>query len=298
MNANEAREFCHAYLDGQLSAETKTAIDTMLANDAELKRYYEEQRAFLAALHSRSRAVEAPSGLEDGLRARLKAARAEPKISSLPSQSVAEANPFRRRWMMYAAGLLLTVGAAGGLYWSMREECPYMVACVNEHRLVLEGKGTFNSKSSDAAKLAQWVGAEVQTAGLKALPTGAEFGMKLEGAGSVEFKSLRQWGSPGGVFISYINEKNTRVTILVQRWPEEEPEDFNRMQIENRTYWATRHKGFGVASWKSPDDKLVISVVTPESKTATLEIAEKVRKELDAQIPRSEKIAFLQGFQE
>ena len=81
--------------------------------------------------------------------------------------------------------------------------------------------------------------------------------------------------------------------LLVQRWPEEEPEDFNRTQIENRTYWATRHKGFGVASWKSPDDKLVISVVTQESKAVTLQIAGKLRDELDPQIPQKKGVAFV-----
>jgi len=289
MNTEEARAFCHAYLDNQLDAKTKSEIDQLLAADVSLSEHYTEQRQFLALVKKRTQDVASPENLDDGIRARLKAAQS--KRSNVIPFPVTKPQPSRRRWMMYAAGLLLTVGAGAALFWTMHGECPYMIACVDEHRLVLTGKGSYETKSSDAAKVAQWVGGEVQTA-LKELPSGKEFELALEGAGRVEFKSLRQWGSPGGVFVSYQGPNNSRVTLLVHRWPEEEPEIFNRMTYNGQTYWATKHKGFGLASWKSPADKLVITVVTEKSKDGALEIAQAMRKEIDAQI-RSNKVALL-----
>jgi hypothetical protein len=290
MNSEEARAYCHAYLDNQLDQKTKSEIDRLLGADAALSAFYAEQREFLAHVSQRARDVSPPPNLEDGIRARLKAAQAKrSNIVPIPS-----AKPLpRRRWMMYAAGLLLTLGAGAALYWTTQGECPYMIACVDEHRLVLDGKGSYETKSSDSVKLAQWVGGEVQTT-LKELPSGKEFNLALEGAGRVEFKSLRQWGSPGGVFVSYQAPDKSRVTLLVQRWPEEEPEDFNQLTYQGQTYWATRHKGFGLATWKSPDDKLVITVVTGKSKEGALEIAQTMRKQLDAQIG-SKKVAFLKA---
>ncbi len=287
MNTDEARAFCHAYLDNQLDAKTKSQIDQMLAADASLAEYYAEQRQFLSLVKKRTQDMTLPANLEDGIRGRLKAAQS--KRSNVIPFLEAKPQPSRRRWMMYAAGLLLTVGAGAALYSSLHGECPYMIACVDEHRLVLTGKGTYEAKSSDSAKLAQWVGGEVQTR-LKDLPSGREFNLALEGAGRVEFKSLRQWGSPGGVFVSYQGPNNSRVTLLVHRWPEEEPEGFNRLSYQGQTYWATKHKGFGLATWKSPDDKLVITVVTDKSKGETLEIAQAMRKEIDAQM-RSNTVA-------
>lgn len=287
MNTEEARAFCHAYLDGQLDATKKNEIEQLLSVDAELSEYYTEQRQFLALVKKRTQDVATPANLEDGIRARLKSAQANrANVIPLPT---ARPQASRRRWMMYAAGLLLTVGAGAALYSSMHGECPYMIACVDEHRLVLAGDGSYEARSSDPAKLAQWVGGEVQTS-LSVLPTGKEFNLALEGAGRVEFKSLRQWGSPGGVFVSYQGPNSSRVTLLVHRWPEEEPENFNRLNFQGKTYWATKHKGFGLASWKSPDDKLVITVVTDKNKDGALEIADVMRKQIDAQI-KSNKIA-------
>jgi len=288
MNTEEAREFCHAYLDNQLDAKTKSEIDALLAVDSVLSEYYAEQRQFLGLVKKRTQDVAAPANLEDGIRARLKAA--QPKRTNVIPFPESKPQSSRRRWMMYAAGLLLTVGAGAALYSSMHGECPYMIACVDEHRLVLTGKGTYETKSSDATKLAQWVGGEVQTS-LKELPSGKEFNLVLEGAGRVEFKSLRKWGSPGGVFVSYQGPNNSRVTLLVHRWPEEEPEGFNRLSYQGQTYWATKHKGFGLATWKSPDDKLVITVVTDKNKDGALEIAQAMRKQIDGQI-RSNNVAF------
>lgn len=289
MNTEEARAFCHAYLDSQLDTKTRSEIDQLLAADASLAEYYAEQRQFLALVKKRTQGVASPANLEDGIRARLKAAQS--KSSNVIPFPVTKPQLSRRRWLMYAAGLLLTVGAGAALYASLHGECPYMIACVDEHRLVLTGKGTYEAKSSDATQLAQWVGGEVQTA-LKELPSGKEFNLALEGAGRVEFKSLRQWGSPGGVFVSYQGPNNSRVTLLVHRWPEEEPEGFNRLSYQGQTYWATKHKGFGLATWKSPDDKLVITVVTDKNKDGALEIAHAMRKEIDAQV-RSNNVALL-----
>lgn len=287
MNSEEARAFCSAYLDGQLDPKTKDEIDRLLAGDASLAAFYEEQREFHALLKTRIKEVATPADLEDGIRARLRAAQS--KRSNVIPFPEKKPTPSRRRWMMYAAGLMLTLGAGAALYWTMHGECPYMIACVEEHRMVLTGKGTYEAKSSDAAKLAQWVGGEVQTA-LKELPSGKELNLSLEGAGRVEFKSLRHWGSPSGVFVSYQGPDNSRVTLLVHRWPEEEPENFNRLSYQGQSYWATRHKGFGIAAWKSPDDKLVLTVVTEKSKDGALEIAQAMRRQIDEQI-KTNKVA-------
>lgn len=289
MNSNEARSFCHAYLDGQLSVETKNEIDRLMAGDASLAQHFEEQRQFLALVKKRTQDVAAPENLEAGIRARLQTARAKRAIvTPLP---VVKPAMLRRNWMKYAAGLVLTLGAGTALYWSMHGECPYMMACADEHRLVLTGKGAYETRTSDAVKLAQWVGGEVQTS-LNELPTGKDFKLTLEGAGRVDFKSLRQWGSPGGVFVSYQGPEDSRVTLLVHRWPEEEPEGFNKMVHNGQTYWATKHKGYGIATWKSPDDKLVITVVSERSKSETLVIAESMRKQIDAQI-RTNRVALI-----
>jgi anti-sigma-K factor RskA len=288
MTTEQARAYCHAYLDGQLNAETKSAIDRLIASDSAVAQYYEEQQQFLTLVKKRTQDVASPENLEAGIRARLQASRSKRAVV-VP---ISQAKPAtRRNWMKYAAGLVLTLGTGAALFWTLHGECPYMMACVDEHRLVLTGKGAFEAKTSDAVKLAQWVGGEVQT-NLKELPSGKEFKLALEGAGRVEFKSLQQWGSPSGVFVSYEGADNTRVTLLVHRWPEEEPEGFNRIDYKGKSYWATNHKGFGIASWKSPDDKLVITVVSEKSKTGTLAIAESMRAMIDAQIA-SNKVAFV-----
>lgn len=290
MTSEEARAFCHAYLDNQLDAKTKNEIDPLLAADPALAEYYTEQREFLALVRQRAKDVAPPLNLEDGIRARLKSTQS--KRANVVAIPLAKPLP-RRRWMMYAAGLLLTLGSGAALYSMMHGECPYMIACVDEHRLILNGNGVYETRSSDSAKLAEWVGGEVQTE-LTELPSGKEFNLKLEGAGRVEFKSLRQWGSPGGVFVSYLSPDKSRVTLLVQRWPEEEPENFNQLTYRGQTYWATKHKGYGLATWKSPDDKLVITVVTDKNKNGALEIAQTMRKQLDAQIS-SKKLAFFKA---
>lgn len=288
MTTQEARAYCHAYLDGQLNAETKSEIDRLIATDTSIAQYYDEQQQFLTLVKKRTQDVASPENLEAGIRARLQASRSKRAVV-VP---ITQAKPAtRRNWMKYAAGLVLTLGTGMALYWMFHGECPYMMACVDEHRLVLTGKGAFEARTSDAVKLAQWVGGEVQT-NLKELPSGKEFKLALEGAGRVEFKSLRQWGSPGGVFVSYEGAGNSRVTLLVHRWPEEEPEGFNRIDYKGKSYWATNHKGFGIASWKSPDDKLVITVVSEKNKNGTLEIAELMRAMIDAQIA-SKKVALV-----
>ena len=95
MNSEEARAFCNAYLDGQLDAKTKDEIDRLLAGDASLAAYYEEQREFHALLNARVKEVATPADLEDGIRARLRAVQS--KRSNVIPFPEKKPTPSRRR---------------------------------------------------------------------------------------------------------------------------------------------------------------------------------------------------------
>ena len=88
MNIEEARAYCHAYLDGQLDAKTKSEIERLLASDAALSDYYAEQREFLALVNKRARDVAPPVNLEEGIRARLKTARSSTSAANVFATSI------------------------------------------------------------------------------------------------------------------------------------------------------------------------------------------------------------------
>ena len=274
MTRDEAMQHCHAYLDGQLDPERAAEIMQILEQDAELREMFESEREFNQLVDRLSRRVDAPATLEQGIRSRV--SHSAPAAAVKPASSSRVIPPARwRGWTATAAGVAIVV-LAGVLYSTRHSVCPYMIACTQEHQMVLQGKAPMQEKTDKPDVLARFVSGKIK-ADIERLPMPESAKLQPLGAGVSKFQSLKQYEAPDGVFIAFSSPAGA-VTLLFHPWQDEEPENFNRLQYKGGTYWAARHNGVTVATWRNEERKIVLSVVSAErSKEELLELAAQMR---------------------
>lgn len=270
MTSDEALHLCQAYLDGELDPLTVANVDAVLARDAAVASAFAEQRKLHAFLKERSACVDVPPALIGGIQARLAREQTGATITPLTQRTFS-----RRGWIAAAASVALLAGA--GSYWHYAtRECAYMLACAAENDAVVAGTTPLLLDSEDSTKLAAFVSTSLKIK-MPGLPVLAKDNLMPCGAGLATFASLKKLGSPEAAYVMYETKSGEKMTLFIHPWPGMQPEAFNKTEVNGHTYWAATHHGKSIATWKTADDRLVLSLVSSRSKDETLRIAEDAR---------------------
>ncbi len=156
-----------------------------------------------------------------------------------------------------------------------------MVACASEHDAVAAGTTPIQLQTEDRAKMSAFF-AEKLKLSITSVPSLAEDKLKPSGAGIATFTSLKKYDAPDAAFVVYNGAEKDRVTLLIHPWADEEPMDLNIVMVDDKKYWVTTHGENSIATWKSDDGKLVLSVVSARSKNENFKIAQDARREFNA----------------
>jgi anti-sigma factor RsiW len=219
----------HAYVDGELPAERRPAVEAWLASHADDAARVASWHAMSEALHAKYDAV-----LDEPVPARL-------SVDAL-------ARP-PRRWMMGAiAAMLVAFAAGGGVGWTMHgaRAKPSMVAsftgdALDAHRLyVVEVRHPVEVGAGERAHLQQWLsrrcGYEVKAPELDAT------GLKLVGG--------RLLPGPNGPasFLMYETASGERFTIYASRASAETTQmRYASHGNDGALFWADRGVGYVVS---------------------------------------------------
>lgn len=256
-----------AYLDGELDEDRRRAFEARAKADPGLQREIEEERRLLGFVKKIGLRVDVPESLAEGIRRKLNQADLEVGASEVRERRTAPPPPeraseslhaSRRRpqWVFLVAAASVAIVLLG--MWLFRNpDCPYMIACSEEHKMVVSGEAKISVSSADRLVLAGYVAERTHDA-LTAVPDLEDMAYVPIGAGNAAFKGLN---APPGVFVEYRRSDGDALTFLVHEWPEGEPDPATRRTRDGMTYWVAEHGGCQLVCWKQGDGKVLCAVV-------------------------------------